>query len=262
MTTRIEQEKPLYLGHRARLKERFMVDEGASMPDYELLELLLTMAIPRRDVKPMAKKLLQQLGDIKTVLHTPAHKLLDICKLPPNAIVLLRLFNTCALRAAYAGLTVSEEPVIKCWESLEEMCWNTLAFKEVEEFWVFFLDNSYHYKGHKQLSSGTINRAIVHPREIMRATIENNAYRVVLAHNHPSGEYKPSSFDIAMTRELEELAKVMDFEVFDHLIVATEGIFSFRKNGLIKPKLPKSEDATGRYDEKCVAENKKSQSRK
>ena len=265
MTTRIEEEKPLYLGHRARLRERFMVDEGASMPDYELLELLLTMAIPRRDVKPIAKKLLLKLKNIRTVLHTPAHKLLDICKLPPNAIVLFRLFNTCALRSAYCDLTVSEEPVITTWESLEEMCWNLLAFKEVEEFWVFFLDSTYHYKGKRQLSCGTIDRAIVHPREIMRAAIEFESSKIVLAHNHPSGDYKPSKFDIAMTRSLEELGETMDFEVYDHLIAAKDGIFSFRNNGLIKKKKPKSEDATGMFDkseDEDEDEDKKSRSRK
>lgn len=249
------KEKPDYIGHRARLRERFMVDEGASMPDYEILELLLTMAIPRRDVKPMAKKLLKKFEDLKTVLHTPAHRLLEVCNLPPNAIVLLRLFHTCMIRSAYCGFMVSEEPMVQSWDSFEEYCWNSLAYKEVEEFWVYFFDEGHHYIGSKHLSTGTVNRAAVHPREVLRAAVEKNAPIIVLAHNHPSGEIKPSDFDKAITLELEALSDMMDFEIYDHLIVGKEGIFSFRAKGLITPK-ERSEDSTGRFDKKKKAENK------
>lgn len=249
MTTENTEEQPSYYGHRARLRERFMVDEGASMPDYEILELLLTMAIPRRDVKPLAKKLLKKFGDLKTVLHMPAHELLDACNLPPNAIVLLRLFNTCMLRSSYAGFMVSEDPLISSWEYFEEFCWNSLAYKEVEEMWMFFFDNEMHYKGGKLLSTGTINKAIVHPREVIRLTIENKAAKIVLAHNHPSGKIKPSDFDKAMTEEIEALSEMMSYELYDHLIIGKEGIFSFRAAGLITPK-ERSEDATGMFDKK------------
>ena len=188
-----EEEQPSYLGHRARLRERFMVDEGTSMPDYEILELLLMMAIPRRDVKPLAKELIKKFGNIKNVLHAPAHQLLDKCDLSPNAIVLLRLFHTCMLRSSYCGFTVSEEPIISSWESFEEYCWNDLAYKEIEEFHIYYFDARKCYKGGKLLSTGTINQATVHPREIVRAAIENKAVYLVLAHNHPSGAIKPST---------------------------------------------------------------------
>lgn len=242
MTTR-EEEQPSYYGHRERLRTRFMVDEGRSMPDYELLELLLTMAIPRRDVKPIAKTLINKFQDIKGVLNAPAHKLMDEADLSPNAIVLLRLLHTCMLRSAYQGFTVSEEPVILHWSQLEEHYWQKLAYSEIEEFHVCFLDESGHYKGEKQLSTGTINQATVHPREIIRAAIENQAVYVILVHNHPSGAYKPSPNDLAITREIEALADVMNFEVFDHLIIAKDGIYSFRKEGLIVPKKKRDENS-------------------
>lgn len=260
-TTEQKEEIPSYYGHRARLRERFMVDEGASMPDYELLELLLTMAIPRRDVKPLAKNLLKKFDDIKNVLHTPAHRLLEECNLPPTAIVLFRLIHTCMLRSSYAGFMVSDEPLFSSWEYFEEFCWNSLAYKEVEEFWVFFLDESNHYKGSKHLSTGTINKAVVHPREILRSAIESKAAKIVLAHNHPSGSIKPSDFDKAITAEIEALSEMMDFILEDHLIIAKEGIFSFKANGLIKPK-EKSEDATGRFDKKKEAKNKELSNKK
>ena len=236
-----QEEKPSYYGHRERLRARFMADEGASMPDYELLELLLTMAIPRRDVKQIAKKLIEKFANVKGVLNAPAHKLLEEGELSPNAIVLLRLVHTCMLRSAYQGFTISEDPVIMTWRQLEEYYWQKLAYCEVEEFHVGFLDASKHYVGERQLSSGTINQASVHPREIIRAAIENKAVYIVLVHNHPSGSYKPSGFDIAVTREMEQLAEVMNFEVYDHLIVAKDGIYSFRKEGLIEPKKKRGE---------------------
>lgn len=243
MTTQEEQE-PSYLGHRERLRTRFMADEGASMPDYEMLELLLTYAIPRRDVKQIAKRLINQFDNLKGVLHAPAHKLLDIKGVTPNTIVLLRLVHACMLRSAYVGLTVSEEPVIGSWEQLEEYYWQKLAFAEVEEFHVCFLDASYHYMGGKQLSSGTINQASVHPREVVRAALENKAVYIVIIHNHPSGQYKPSKYDIAVTREIESLAEVMNFELYDHLIVAKDGVYSFRREGMLTPKKKRDEDGS------------------
>jgi len=240
MTT--QEEQPSYYGHRERLRTRFMADEGRSMPDYELLELLLTMAIPRRDVKPIAKILINKFKNIQGVLSTPAHKLLEEAELSPNAIVLLRLVHTCMLRSSYQGFTVSEEPTVLNWSQLEEYYWQKLAYSEIEEFHVCFLDESGHYKGERQLSTGTINQATVHPREIIRAAIENQAVYVILIHNHPSGAYKPSSDDLAITREIEALANVMNFEVFDHLIVAKDGVYSFRKEGLIVPKKRRGEN--------------------
>lgn len=230
------------------------------MPDYELLELLLTMAIPRRDVKETAKKLINKFENIKGVLNAPAHKLMEEGELSPNAIVLLRLVHTCMLRSAYQGFTVSEIPAIMGWSQLEEYYWQKLAFCEVEEFHVAFLDAGYHYIGSRQLSTGTINQASVHPREVVRAAIENKAVYLLLIHNHPSGDYKPSDYDVALTREIEELAEVMNFEVHDHLIVAKDGVYSFRDHGLIKPK--KKRDEGGRIIEDEAEKKKKSRYKK
>jgi DNA repair protein RadC len=262
MTTQEEQEnqEPTYLGHRERLRTRFMVDEGASMPDYEMLELLLTMAIPRRDVKPLAKRLINKFDNLKGVLHAPAHRLLDIKGVTPNTIVLLRLIHACMLRSAYAGLTISENPVITSWEQMEEYYWQKLAYCEIEEFHVCYLDASYHYIGEKLLSTGTINQASVHPREIIRAALENKAVYIAIIHNHPSGAYKPSDYDIAVTREIEQLAEVMNFELYDHLIVAKDGVYSFRAHGLIKPKKRRGED--GRIIEDSEDKKKKSPRKK
>ena len=230
-------EKPLYIGHRERLRQRFLSDNGASMPDYELLELLLTMSIPRRDVKPLAKKLIAKYGDIGSVIHAPIHELLDDCGLGVNTIVLLKLVSTCALRSSCASFCDSKGPIIAFWDQFEDFCRQLMAYKDVEEFRVFFFDDQLHYKGNKLLTTGTINKTAVHPREIIKSAIENKAVILILAHNHPSGECKPSAADKALTEEICMIAEAMDIEVFDHLIITREKIFSFRATGYIKPKI-------------------------
>ncbi|MBQ8481783.1 MAG: DNA repair protein RadC [Alphaproteobacteria bacterium] len=239
MTTKVE-EKPLYLGHRERLRQRFMVDDGASMSDYELLELLLTMAIPRRDVKPLAKKLINRFGDIGEVLHTPAHELMD-AGVSVNTIVLIRLVAACGMRSAYAGFRDSNEPIFSNWIQFEEYCREKMAYKEIEEFRVFFLDASYRLKGEKLITTGTVNKSSIHPREVIRAALDNKAVYIIMAHNHPSGDVKPSDADILMTKNFEELTSIMDIVLFDHLIVGREGTFSFRAAGYIKDKKKKDE---------------------
>lgn len=217
-----KQEKPLYLGHRERLRARFLADDGASMPDYEVLELLLTMSIPRRDVKPLAKKLVAQYGDIGGVLHAPAHELIDVCGLSVNTLALLKVVATCALRSSSACFSDSDQPII--------------AYNDVEEFRVFFFDDVLHYKGSKLMNTGTVNKTMAHPREIIKAALDNKAVIIILAHNHPSGECKPSAADKQLTEEIRMVADAMDIEVYDHLIVTRNEIFSFRNSGLILPK--------------------------
>lgn len=234
MTTPVKKE-PSYLGHRQRLRERFMVDDGASMPDYELLELLLTMAIPRRDVKPLAKDLINRFGDIAEVMHASAQELFE-AGVSPNALVLIRLTATCAMRSAYNGFHDSNEPIFSNWIQFEEYCREKMAYKEVEEFRVFFLDSSYRLKGEKLITTGTINKNNVHPREVIRAALENKAVYIIMAHNHPSGNIKPSDADIEMTKNFEELTDVMGIVLFDHLIIGRNGVFSFRSSGYIKTK--------------------------
>ncbi|MBP1532374.1 MAG: DNA repair protein RadC [Alphaproteobacteria bacterium] len=244
MTTSCDsvEEKPSYYGHRARLKERFMVDEGASMPDYELLELLLTMAIPRRDVKELAKKLIKTYGDIGHVLHTPAHELMDRCGLSVNPTVLLKLVSTCALRSSHNVFhDYEDKPLITYTEQLKDYCWQMLAYKEIEEFHVFLFNSDLYYLGQKQISMGTINSASVHPREVIRAALEKHATRVILVHNHPSGNSSPSQQDKKTTKDIEALAKEMEIEIYDHLIVGKEDVFSFRNSGLIVPKKKKDD---------------------
>ena len=230
-----EEETPHYFGHRARLRERFLSDEGASMPDYEILELLLTMAIPRKDVKPLAKKLIARFGDLSGVFHAPTHELINICKLSQMPLVLIKLVATCALRMSGACFSDHGGPIIAFWDQFEDYCRELMAYKEVEEFRVFLFDDEMRYIGNKLLTTGTINKTAVHPREVIRAVIEGKAVSIILAHNHPSGNAKPSDIDKEVTAKIVEAAEKLDIEVFDHVIVTKTDIFSFRNAGYIVP---------------------------
>ncbi len=234
MTDDKDQTQPLYLGHRARLRSRFMADNGESMPDYELLELLLTMSIPRRDVKPLAKELIIKFKDIGGVINAPVSKLLEINGISENTATMIKLVSACGLRAASESFSDNEGPIIVFWGDFIDYCRQLMAYKEVEEFRVFFFDDKLQFKRGKLMNTGTINKAYVHPREIIRAAIEYKATKIVLAHNHPSGESKPSKTDYALTDEIAMVAEAMDIEVFDHIIVTRNSVFSFRNAGLIK----------------------------
>lgn len=233
MTTPAKEE-PLYLGHRARLRARFLADEGSSMPDYEILELLLTMSIPRRDVKPLAKKLIARYGDIGAVIHAPAQELLDVGGLNENTLALLKLVSVCGLRSSCAAFSDSSEPVIAFWDQFEDYCRQLMAYKDIEEFRVFFFDSALHYKGNKLLNTGTINSTTAHPREVVKSALEKKAVTIILAHNHPSGESKPSAADIALTKEIVTATDAIDIDVYDHLIITRNKIFSFRAAGLLR----------------------------
>ena len=229
-------EQPHYFGHRARLRERFLTDEGASMPDYEILELLLTMAIPRKDVKPLAKKLIARFGDLSGVLHAPAKELVEVCKLTQIPLVFIKLVATCSLRISGACFSDNGRPIIAFWDQFEDHCRQLMAYKDVEEFRVFLFDDEMRYLGNKVLTTGTINKTAVHPREVIRAVLENKAVKIILAHNHPSGNSRPSDLDKVVTKRIIEAAEQLEIEVFDHVIVTKTDVFSFRNAGLIRPK--------------------------
>ena len=184
----------------------------------------------------MAKKLVAQYGDIGGVLHAPAHELIDVCGLSVNTLALLKVVATCALRSSSACFSDSDQPIIAYWDQFEDYCRQLMAYNEVEEFRVFFFDDVLHYKGSKLMNTGTVNKTMAHPREIIKAALDNKAVIIILAHNHPSGECKPSAADKQLTEEIRMVADAMDIEVYDHLIVTRNEIFSFRNSGLILPQ--------------------------
>lgn len=234
MAEELKTQQPDYIGHRARLRERFLMDDGVSMPDYELLELLLSYAIPRRDVKPIAKKLMKTFGSLGRVLHASTEDLRTKGKLTDNVITLFHLFISFNLRISSMQFADSGKPVILVWQNFIDYCINQIGYKEIEESWVFFFNSRMEFIKGMQLSSGTMNQSPVNVAKIIHEAIKKNAVNVVLAHNHPSGICKPSRDDIAVTQYIVENLAVAGLIVFDHIVVTTHQYFSFRENGYIK----------------------------
>lgn len=227
------KETPLYLGHRARLRERFLINEGVGMPDYEILELILMLAIPRRDVKPLAKKLINHYGDLNKVLHAPQNDLRIKFNLSDITIAAFKVVTTCIFRSNFASFSDISSSLLDSWEWFENHCRDVMGHKDIEEFRVFFFDASLHYIKEAVISQGTIDKSTVYPREIIRRALECKSSQVVLSHNHPSGNSLPSAEDKRLTESLIQILYAVDIKVYDHVIVTSADVFSFRNAGFI-----------------------------
>lgn len=241
MTAQNIDQKPDYLGHRARLKERFLVDDGASMPDYELLELLLTYAIPRRDVKPLAKKLIKSFGNIANILNASKHDLVEKGELTENVVALLKVVATCGMRISGSYFAEGDRRIFEVWDNFIDYCRKRIGYKDTEEFWVFFLNGRMELLCEKKISAGTLNSTYAPAQIIAKQALENKAPYVILAHNHPSGKCKPSDADRWTTNEIVQALDTLDIEVYDHVIISQYDDFSFRAAGFIEDKRAKEE---------------------
>ena len=226
------KEQPHYLGHRTRLRERFLKDEGASMPDYELLEMLLALAIPRRDVKEKAKDLINHFGSYAKVIAAEQSKLLNY-GLSENVVAAIKLIKTSATKFAWYNLSESNEPIIANVDYLIDYYKNAMAYLEVEEFRVMFLDAKLQIIKDVVMQGGSINSVQVHPREVLKLALDYNATSVILAHNHPSGKLQPSNNDLEITKKIIDALKTVDVLVGDHIIITKHGHYSFLESGLL-----------------------------
>lgn len=220
---------PHYEGHRERLRGRFREAGAAALSDYELLELVLFAAMPRRDVKPLAKQLLGTFGSFADVLAAPQEKLSEF--LGESAIVQLKIVEAAALRLSRTRLL--GKPALSSWSALLDYCSAAMARSEREEFRVLFLDRKNVLTADEVQSRGTVDHAPVYPREIMKRALALNASAVILVHNHPSGDPTPSRADIEMTREIVEAARALHIAVHDHLVIGRGGTASFKALGLL-----------------------------
>jgi len=223
-------EAPHYLGHRQRLRDRFQTTADA-LPDYELLELVLFRSIARGDVKALAKALVTQFGTFAEVIAAPADRLAEVKGVGPAIIHDLKLIEQAAKRVALGA--VKNRQVLGSYNSVVEYCRTAMAFAEIEEFRLLFLDKKNGLIGDEVMQRGTVDHTPVYPREIVRRALQLNASAVILVHNHPSGDPTPSRADIEMTREIVDLAEPLGIVVHDHLIVGRKGHASFRALGLL-----------------------------
>jgi len=222
---------PHYHGHRERLRERFLDAGSDALADYELLELLLFRAIPRRDVKPLAKSLLEKFGSFAEVIAAPRQRLAEVGGLSDAAITELKVVEAAAHR--FARGTVRQRHVLSSWSAVLDYCRAAMAFADKEQFRVLFLDKRNQLIADEVQQVGTVDHTPVYPREVVKRALELSATAVILVHNHPSGDPTPSRADIEMTKLIIEVAKPLGIAVHDHIIVGKEGHASLRGLGLI-----------------------------
>jgi DNA repair protein RadC len=216
----------LNAGHRERLRERFLNGGADAMPDYELLELLLFRAIPRRDVKPIAKMLLQKFGSFAEVIAAAPARLKEVDHVGDSVIAELKIVEAAALRLARESMT--KKLTLGSFAQVLDYCRSAMAFLKTEEFRVLFLDKKNGLLADEVQGRGTVDHTPVYPREIVRRALELNASALILVHNHPSGDPTPSSADIMMTETIVSVAKPLGVNVHDHLIIGRNGHASFR----------------------------------
>lgn len=224
------EDKPHYLGHRQRLRERFMANPEA-LPDYEILELLLCLAIPRRDVKPLAKALMTRFSSFAEVVSADPAMLAETDGVKENSLAALKLVREAAVRLARQQ--VMNRPVLSSWQDLLDYCRVSMAFGAVEQFRLLFLDRKNVLIADELQQKGTVDHTPVYPREVVKRALDLHASAVIMVHNHPSGDPKPSRADIEMTRQVRDAAKAVGVVLHDHLIVGRNGHSSFKSLGLI-----------------------------
>ncbi len=223
--------RPHYWGHRERLRTRFLEGGHAPMPEYELLELLLFNAIPKIDVKPLAKRLLATFGDLNGVIAASEHRVLQVEGTDRWVYLQLRVVDAFAQRMAQAKVLRRE--VLSSWDALIAYCRTCMAHRETEQFRVLFLDRKNTMIADEALGSGTVGHVPVYPREVAKRALELNASAVILVHNHPSGDPTPSREDISMTARVMAACEALDVTVHDHVIIGKEAEVSFREAGLL-----------------------------
>lgn len=217
-------------GHRDRLRERFL-KAPESLPDYELLEMFLFMAIPRRDVKPLAKTLLSQFGDLHTIMAASLTDLQGVDGVSDNTAIALKGMNELTLRLKRQE--VMHKPLLNNWDRLMDYLHLAMAKEKREQIRILFMDKRNHLIADEVQQIGTVDQSSLYPREVVKRALELSATALVLVHNHPSGDTDPSQDDIVMTQGVVDALRPIGIILHDHLIVGAKGYYSFKSNGLI-----------------------------
>ncbi|MGQ9508012.1 MAG: RadC family protein [Thermodesulfobacteriota bacterium] len=224
-------EKPHYIGHRERLRERFRKSGSEGFHDYELLELLLTYGLPRRDVKPIAKALIKRFGSFSGVLDASERELLEVVGMGPISSILIKLVkDLCCL---YLEEKMKGRDVLSSPKAVVDFVKMRLSGLPYEAFMVIYLNTKNEVLHYEIIQEGTIDRAVVFPRRIIEGALAQHASGLILVHNHPSGHNSPSEDDKNLTRSIILAAKTLDLRILDHIVVGKEGHFSFMENRLL-----------------------------
>lgn len=226
------EKLPSYIAdHRKRLRTRFIEGGAQAMPDYELLELVLFRAIPRQDVKPLARLLLDTFGDFNRVISAAPARLVMVKGVGDAVVQELKIIEASAQRLMRSR--VMNQPLLSSWSALIDYCHTAMAHRETECFRVLYLDRKNVLIADEEQAKGTVDHVPVYPREVVKRALELNASALILVHNHPSGDPTPSDSDISMTHQISEAASVLGLTLHDHLIIGKSRELSFRSEGYL-----------------------------
>lgn len=231
------KQKNQLRGHRSRLKQRFLELSADGLQEYEILELLLTFVLPHRDVKPIAKQLLEKFGSIKNVFDADEEELKQIPFIKDNFVVLVKLIRE--INALYKKQSIQDIPVLNSIDAIADYCIEKFGYKLDEEFHVIFLNSEYKILSENSFPSkqfhfaGTTDKTVVYPRKIFEEGLKKKAYAMILVHNHPNGVLEASEYDKNLTDLIKIGAKTIGIELIDHLIVTNSGFLSFRQQKLL-----------------------------
>ncbi len=222
---------PHYRGHRQRLRQRFLTGGLTSLQDYEILELLLTFAIPFSDVKPLAKRLISHFGSFSGVLDASCEELVKVMGLGEYSATLIRLVKACA--EYYLKEHAIQRRSIPSLPVLVDYCRTALGGLKDEQFRVIFLNAQNEILAEEIIQEGTVDQTVVYPRKVLEAALKHKATGLILVHNHPSGKLTPSTADRELTRAIIQAAQPLAIVVYDHLIISKHGYYSMAEHHLI-----------------------------
>ena len=231
MNEAVQKEQPHYSGHRDRLRQRFAQGGAEALPDYELLELILFMAIPRRDVKPVAKALVARFKNLSGVLNASIDELQTVKGISETTAITLKAVQASAFRLMKQE--IMNRPLLNSWQRLLDYVAATMAHEKIEQFRILFMNKRNELIADEVQQTGTVDHTPAYPREIIKRALELDVTALVLVHNHPSGDPKPSEADIDLTYAIKAAAEPFNILVHDHLVVSRNGTASFKNMGLM-----------------------------
>ena len=218
-------------GHRARLRVRLLTGGAEALADYEIVEYLLMTAIPRKDMKPLAKALLDRFGGLAGVLNADPAALAQHAGMGETSAAALKIVALAARRLARTGM--QDRPVLGSWQGLIDYLTIDMAHLRHERVRVLYLDTKNHLLLDDKVSDGTLDEAAIHPREVVKKALDLGASALILVHNHPSGSPEPSRADVQITNKIAEAGRLLGITVHDHVIIGKEGHVSLKAKGLI-----------------------------
>ncbi len=218
------------LGHRKRLREKFLESGLSGFLDYEIIELLLTLSTPRKDCKQIAKATIKEFRNLRGVLEADVSELVKIKGIGPSNVLGIILFR--AISERYSKEKISPKILLNSSRLVAKYLQAKIGDKKEEHFTILYFDTR-HKLINEEISIGTLNASLVHPREVFKKAIKDNVAQIIIAHNHPSGDSEPSDDDIVTTKRLVDAGKLVGISIIDHLIITSDGYFSFKDSGLI-----------------------------